>query len=59
MQKSNSNSSNRYKYFKTSSDKILSWLVWLKNYNRHYTYIIIDYNALYTLSCDCSMHNNL
>jgi len=57
--KSNPNSPNRYKDFKVNRDKILKWLIWLKNNNKHYKDITINFDALSTLPADGSIFNDL
>ena len=57
--KFNPNLPNGYKDFNDSRNKILSWLVSLKNNNRHYADITIDYDALNTLPYDSSTYDSL
>ena len=57
--KSNPNSPSGYKDFNVNRDKILRWLVWLKENNRNYRDIIIDFDALNNLPIDGSIYHDL
>ena len=57
--KSNPNSPDVHADFIANKNKILSWLVWLKNNNRHHTDITIDCDALDYLPVDGSACNQL